>query len=95
MRFPPFIKSEEAGGKGSVIGFAAPSFGCAIEPYRSAFRNALKKFSERGFSTKLGPNVYAEEGIGIAIRPGSVRLSLWRCIWMTGWMLSFPVAEGS
>ncbi len=69
MRFPPFIKSEEAGGKGSVIGFAAPSFGCAIEPYRSAFRNALKKFSERGFSAKLGPNVYAEEGIGISNTP--------------------------
>ena len=28
MKFPPFIR------QGDTLGFVAPSFGCAIEPYR-------------------------------------------------------------
>lgn len=63
MRFPAWI------GKGDTIGFVAPSFGCAIEPYRSAFNNSLKKWQEKGFSVKLGPNCYAAEGIGISNTP--------------------------
>ena len=31
MRYPEFIKA------GDTIGFVAPSFGCAMEPYISAF----------------------------------------------------------
>ena len=31
MRYPKFIES------GAAIGFAAPSFGAASEPYRTAF----------------------------------------------------------
>ena len=39
MRFPDFLKPN------GTIGFAAPSFGCAIEPYRSAFDHALDRCS--------------------------------------------------
>ena len=63
MKFPSFIK------QGDTLGFVAPSFGCAIEPYRSAFQNSLKIWEEKGFSTKLGPNCYASEGIGISNTP--------------------------
>lgn len=63
MKFPSFIQS------GDTIGFAAPSFGCAIEPYYTAFQNALKKFEEKGFLTTLGPNCYADCGIGISNTP--------------------------
>ncbi len=63
MRYPEFLK------KGGSIGFAAPSFGCNIEPYRSAFDNALKLFNDRGYKTVLGPNCYAGEGLGISNKP--------------------------
>ncbi|MDO4961192.1 MAG: LD-carboxypeptidase [Eubacteriales bacterium] len=63
MRYPKFIKP------GDTLGFAAPSFGCAIEPYKSAFANALKKFKDMGYETLLGPNVYASDGIGISSTP--------------------------
>lgn len=63
MKFPSFIQS------GDTIGFAAPSFGCAIEPYYTAFQNTLKKFEERGFLTTLGPNCYSDCGIGISNTP--------------------------
>jgi muramoyltetrapeptide carboxypeptidase LdcA involved in peptidoglycan recycling len=62
MRFP------KTTGEG-VIGYVAPSFGCAIEPYRSAFQNALKKLEARGMKAKLGANVYADAGIGISSTP--------------------------
>ena len=45
--------------KGGIIGFVAPSFGCATEPYKSAFLNAQKKFKEMGYQCQLGPNCYA------------------------------------
>ncbi len=63
MKFPSFLSES---GK---IGFAAPSFGCNIEPYYSAFQNALKKFRERGCDVHIGPNCYAGEGIGISNKP--------------------------
>ena len=63
MRYPEFLK------KGGSIGFAAPSFGCNIEPYKSAFDNALKLFNDRGYKTVLGPNCYAGEGLGISNKP--------------------------
>lgn len=63
MRIPKFIK------EGDCLGFVAPSFGCNIEPYKSAFQNALKKFEEKGLKTDLGPNCYAGEGIGISNTP--------------------------
>ena len=52
-----------------TIGFVAPSFGCAIEPYRSGFWNAQRKWRGMGYELKLGSNCYAEEGIGISNSP--------------------------
>ena len=63
MRYPQNLK------KGGPIGFVAPSFGCATEPYKSAFLNAQKKFQEMGYQCQLGPNCYASEGIGISNTP--------------------------
>lgn len=60
MRIPEFVKDK------GCLGFVAPSFGCNTEPYKSAFRNALKKFEQMGFRTDIGPNCYAGEGIGIS-----------------------------
>lgn len=63
MRYPKFLKDN------GTIGFVAPSFGCATEPYYSAFLNAQKKFKEMGYSCKLGDNCYASDGIGISSTP--------------------------
>ncbi|MBQ9437170.1 MAG: hypothetical protein IJU50_02460, partial [Lachnospiraceae bacterium] len=63
MRYPQFLK--EGGG----IGFIAPSFGCSIEPYKSGFENAIKKWKEQGYAIALGPNCYASSGIGISNLP--------------------------
>ena len=49
--------------------FVAPSFGCATEPYHTAFLNAQKKFREMGHPLDLGPNCYADCGIGISNTP--------------------------
>ena len=38
MKYPDFLK------QGGVIGCVAPSLGCNIEPYYSAFRNACERF---------------------------------------------------
>ncbi len=63
MKYPKYLE------KGGCIGFVAPSFGCAIEPYYSAFQNALNKWEEMGYRTWLGPNVYAGDGVGISNTP--------------------------
>ena len=63
MRYPEFLKT------GGRIGFIAPSFGCAIEPYKSDFEESLKWFEEKGYSTVLGPNCFCDEGIGISNTP--------------------------
>ncbi|MGN1180436.1 MAG: S66 peptidase family protein [Suilimivivens sp.] len=63
MRYPEFLK------KNGTIGFVAPSFGCNIEPYRSAFENAKRKWKEEGYQLDLGPNCYADEGVGISNTP--------------------------
>lgn len=63
MRYPKPLR------KGGTIGFIAPSFGCAIEPYDSRFKNALKIFKEMGYKTYLGPNCYETSGIGISNTP--------------------------
>ena len=63
MRYPSFIE------KGDTIGFVAPSFGCAGEPYYSAFQNSLKKWNALGFKTELGFNCYASDGVGISSSP--------------------------
>ena len=52
-----------------TIGFVAPSFGCNIEPYKSAFENAQKVWTKEGYSLSLGPNVYEGCCIGISNTP--------------------------
>ena len=47
MRYPDFLKDH------GTIGFVAPSFGCAIEPYHTCFDSALHKLHDRGFATEL------------------------------------------
>lgn len=63
MRYPKNLPEH------GTIGFVAPSFGCNIEPYRSGFENAQKKFREFGHELLLGPNCYAGSGIGISNTP--------------------------
>ncbi len=63
MRYADFLKEQ------GTIGCLAPSFGCNIEPYRSAFQNAQKKWKALGYQVELGPNCYAGEGVGISNRP--------------------------
>lgn len=65
MRIPEFIKSTD------TLGFVAPSFGCNMEPYKSAFENALVKLREKGHGIELGPNVYEGSGTGISASPES------------------------
>ncbi len=63
MRYPRFLE------KGGRIGFIAPSFGCATEPYRSDFEDALEWFKSNGYRTVLGPNCFCDEGTGISNIP--------------------------
>ncbi|MCC8028574.1 MAG: LD-carboxypeptidase [Lachnospiraceae bacterium] len=63
MRYPKFLQEN------GTIGFVAPSYGCNIEPYKSAFRNAQKKFKKMGYRVELGPNCYEGSGIGISNTP--------------------------
>lgn len=63
MRYPEFLKNN------GTIGFVAPSFGCNIEPYKSAFNNALRRLGDMGYNTELGPNCYEGSGIGISNTP--------------------------
>lgn len=63
MRYPQFLQEN------GTIGFVAPSFGCAIEPYHTAFTHALTRFREMGYATQLGPNCFASDGIGISTSP--------------------------
>ena len=63
MRYPKFLPEK------GTIGFVAPSFGCATEPYYTAFLNAQKKFQKMGYGLDLGPNCYVAKGIGISNTP--------------------------
>ena len=63
MRYPKFLKD------GGTIGFIAPSFGCAIEPYRTRFDRALKDFQLNSYEYTLGPNCLEGSGTGISNTP--------------------------
>ncbi len=63
MRYPEFLHD------GGRIGFIAPSFGCATEPYLSDFDEALNAFKSMGYKTVLGPNCHSDCGIGISNTP--------------------------
>ena len=43
MRYPEFLS------EGGTIGFVAPSFGCATEPYKTAFGMTIKRFEKEGY----------------------------------------------
>lgn len=75
MKYPNFLKEN------GTIGFVAPSFGCAIEPYHSAFKHALEKWNGMGYKTDLGPNCFASNGIGISNEPElcGQELNEWYC----------------
>lgn len=63
MRYPKFLQ------KNGTIGFVAPSFGCATQPYKAAFENALNTFKKMGYNTALGSNCYMDCGTGISNTP--------------------------
>ena len=75
MRYPEFLKEN------GTIGFVAPAFGCAIEPYHTAFKHALHQWEENGYHTDLGPNCFASNGIGISNTPElcGQELNDWYC----------------
>lgn len=70
MRYPEFLK------QGGTIGFIAPSFGCAIEPYKTRFDNAIQIFKKKGYQVDLGPNCYEGSGIGISNTPSACAAEL-------------------
>ncbi len=63
MRIPEFLKEN------GTIGFVAPSYGCNIEPYKSAFDHAQDILKQREYRLLLGPNCYEGKGIGISNEP--------------------------
>ncbi len=63
MRYPKFLQ------EGGTIGFVAPSFGCNIEPYKTAFRSAMATFQNMGLQIERGPNCFAGKGVGISNTP--------------------------
>ncbi|MCR5684411.1 MAG: LD-carboxypeptidase [Lachnospiraceae bacterium] len=65
MRYPKFLQ------KGGRIGFIAPSFGCATQPYISLFEKAKERFSKQGYITTEGPNCHASCGIGKSNLPSA------------------------
>ena len=54
---------------GGTIGFPAPSFGCATQPYKAAFEHALERWESMGYKTMPGPNAFVEQGVGISNAP--------------------------
>lgn len=63
MRYPQFLQEK------GTVGFIAPSFGCATEPYKSAFAHAGEVFQKKGHRLVFGPNSMADSGIGISNTP--------------------------
>lgn len=63
MRYADFLQ------KKGTIGFIAPSFGCNIEPYHTAFMHAQETWNKMGYQLDLGPNCYEGKGIGISNTP--------------------------
>ncbi len=58
MLYPDFLVP------GGTIGFVAPSFGCATEPYITGFKRAQERLKNMGLNINNGPNVYEAKGIG-------------------------------
>lgn len=75
MKYPKFLTSS------GTIGFVAPSFGCAQEPYKTMFDHAREVLTAKGHKLDLGPNCYACDGIGISSTPAACgeELTKWYC----------------
>ncbi|MGI5989158.1 MAG: S66 family peptidase [Lachnospiraceae bacterium] len=63
MKIPGFLP------QGGTIGITAPSFGCVMEPYASAFGNALRNFQDMGYRVRTTPDCFMDDGIGISTDP--------------------------
>lgn len=63
MRYPESLK------QGGRIGFIAPSYGCATQPYAARYENAISKFRSMGYEIVEGPNTRAAVGIGKSNTP--------------------------
>ena len=63
MKYPEFLKSD------GTIGIPAPSFGAAIEPYKSRFLKSMEVLRDEGFVPLPGLNTLKNEGIGISNAP--------------------------
>ena len=63
MRYPADLREN------GNLGFIAPSFGCATEPYRSAFLRGQEVLETLGYRLNRGPNALAGEGVGISNTP--------------------------
>lgn len=75
MRYPKFLQEN------GTIGFVAPAFGCATEPYKTAFNHSLEIWKKMGHGTHLGPNCYEGKGVGISNTPQACgkELNEWYC----------------
>lgn len=73
MRYPDFLP------EGGTIGFIAPSCGCAVEPYKTAFDNAQHKLKEMGYQLLLGANCYEASGVGISNTPEKCGQEVMEC----------------
>jgi muramoyltetrapeptide carboxypeptidase len=56
MKTPEYLK------KGSKIYLVAPSFGCAIEPYKTRLKESIRNLKELGYEIIEGKNIYLSEG---------------------------------
>ena len=63
MKYPKFLSAIGA------VGWAAPSYGCNIEPYKSRLEHAIERFKKWGHPVMLGPNCFLGEGVGISNTP--------------------------
>lgn len=63
MKYPRFLS------KNGAVGFAAPSFGCNVEPYKTKMECAISQFMDWGHPVMVGPNCFLGEGVGISNTP--------------------------
>ena len=62
MRYPEFLKQN------GTIGFVAPSFGCATQPYKAALITPFEGGAKQGITLTLVPIVMRTMALESAIR---------------------------
>ena len=89
MRYPKNLSEH------GTIGFVAPSFGCATERITPHFK-CTEKIQNMGHTLNLGPNCYADCGIGISNTPEACgrELTEYYCSDKNEVLIS-PAAEGN